>query len=442
MTMKHLTNSPSASELSDWVRDARQRTQDLVSDLSDGQLMGAKLDIVNPMLWEIGHAAWFQEKWVLRHVLGQPPIREDADALWDSMAIAHDTRWDLPLPTRQETLDYLANVCDAVLDALGRPEPTPDLLYHARYAVHHEDMHNEAFTYTRQTHEYTPPSMHHAAEPVPDDGGSCEGDVTVPGGEFRLGAEAQGQFVFDNEKWAHEVRLEPFAIARAPVTQVEFAAFCDDGGYGRRKWWSEDGWRWKESQAAQHPVYWRSDGAGVWERRVFDRWVSLGEEPHLPVIHVNWHEANAYCRWAGRRLPTEAEWEAAAISAGDASSLGSHKRIFPWGDDAPDRRQANLDGVALGCVNVGAYAAGDSVFGCRQMMGNVWEWTDSDFGPYPGFTPDPYEEYSEPWFHTRRVLRGGCWATRSRMLRGTWRNFYEPHRRDVFAGFRTCAATG
>ena len=230
MTMKHLTNSPSASELSDWVRDARQRTQDLVSDLSDGNIMGAKLDIGNPVLWEIGHAAWFQEKWVLRHVLGQPPIREDADALWDSMAIAHDTRWDLPLPTRQETLDYLANVCDAVLDALGRPEPTPDLLYHARYAVHHEDMHNEAFTYTRQTHEYTPPSMHHAAEPVPDDGGSCEGDVTVPGGEFRLGAEAQGQFVFDNEKWAHEVRLEPFAIARAPVTQVEFAAFCDDGG--------------------------------------------------------------------------------------------------------------------------------------------------------------------------------------------------------------------
>ena len=135
--MTDLTNSPSASDLSGWVQDAHQHTLDLVSDLSDEQLMGAKLDIVNPMLWEIGHAAWFQEKWVLRHVLGEPPIREDGDALWDSMAIAHDTRWDLPLPTRQETLDYLANVRDAVLEALARHEPTPDLLYHARYTVHH-----------------------------------------------------------------------------------------------------------------------------------------------------------------------------------------------------------------------------------------------------------------------------------------------------------------
>ncbi len=282
--MKDLTNSPSASDLSDWVQDARQRTLDLVSDLSDEQLMGAKLDIVNPMLWEIGHAAWFQEKWVLRHVLGEPAIREDADTLWDSMAIAHDTRWDLPLPTRRETLDYLVNVRDAVLDALAKHEPTPDLLYHARYAVHHEDMHNEAFTYTRQTHEYTPPSIHHVAEPVPDGGGSCEGDVAVPGGEFPLGAEPQGQFVFDNEKWAHAVRLEPFAIARAPVTQAEFAAFCDDGGYDRREWWSEDGWQWKESQAAEHPLYWRSDGAGG---AVLVRLPCIGKRlvVHVLVVH-------------------------------------------------------------------------------------------------------------------------------------------------------------
>jgi iron(II)-dependent oxidoreductase len=150
------------------------------------------------------------------------------------------------------------------------------------------------------------------------------------------------------------------------------------------------------------------------------------------VIHVNWYEADAYCRWAGRRLPTEAEWEAAAAGP-------DPKRRFPWGDEPPDPTRANLDGTALGCCDVAACPAGDSGFGCRQMFGNVWEWTASDFGPYPGFVPDPYKEYSQPWFGTHKVLRGGAWPTRARLLRTTWRNFYTPDRRDVWAGFRTCA---
>jgi len=154
-------------------------------------------------------------------------------------------------------------------------------------------------------------------------------------------------------------------------------------------------------------------------------------EPHRPVIHVNWYEADAYCRWAGRRLPSEAEWEAAAA--------GEPKRRFAWGDDEPTPQRANLDGAALGCVGVSARAAGDSACGCRQLIGNVWEWTADDFLPYPGFVVDPYKEYSAPWFGDHKVLRGGCWATRGRLLRNTWRNFYKPDRRDVFAGFRTCA---
>jgi iron(II)-dependent oxidoreductase len=153
------------------------------------------------------------------------------------------------------------------------------------------------------------------------------------------------------------------------------------------------------------------------------------------VLHVNWHEAEAYCRWAGRRLPTEAEWELAA-----AGGLDGSKRRFPWGEERPTPELANLDWRALGCVDVAAFPAGDSVFGCRHMIGNVWEWTASDFLPYPGFVADPYKEYSAPWFGTHKVLRGGCWATRSRLLRNTWRNFYLPDRRDVWAGFRTCAS--
>jgi iron(II)-dependent oxidoreductase len=232
--------------------------------------------------------------------------------------------------------------------------------------------------------------------------------------------------VFDNEKWAHEVEVKPFAIARAATTQAEFAAFVDDGGYSQRDLWSADGWRWRSAAGAEHPVYWRR-GAGGWQRRDFDRWVDL--EPHRPVIHVCWHEAQAFCRWAGRRLPTEPEWEAAA-----------GPRRFPWGDAPPTPERANLDWRAMGCLDVGALPGGDSAFGCRQMIGNVWEWTSSEFLPYPGFVADAYRDYSQPWFRTHNVLRGGAWTTRSRLIRNTWRNFYPPDRRDVLAGFRTCAA--
>jgi iron(II)-dependent oxidoreductase len=443
-----------SAQLAGWVCDARQRTCDLVADLTDSQMLGPRLAIVNPLLWEIGHVAWFQEKWVLRHAANRSPIRPDADALYDSAAVPHDTRWDLPLPGREVTLRYLREVRDRVVERLHRGEPAQEDVYFTLLSVFHEDMHTEAFTYTRQTLGYRAPQL--AASNQDVEGGPLPGDADIPGGTFRLGANpphptlsptlgGEGRvrgdesFVFDNEKWAHPVEVHPFAIARAPVTQAEFAAFVEGDGYRRRRFWSEEGWRWREQANARHPVYWQREAAGRWLRRDFDRWVPL--EPHRPVLHVNWFEAEAYCRWANRRLPTEAEWEVAAAAEPNGSGDGpaGHKRRFPWGSELPAPHHANLDWRALGCVDVGALPEGDSAFGCRQMIGNVWEWTGSDFLPYPGFVPDPYKEYSAPWFGTHKVLRGGCWATRSRLLRNTWRNFYRPDRRDVWAGFRTCA---
>ncbi len=424
--------------LAQWVVDARQRTLDLVADLTDAQLFGPRLPIVNPLHWEIGHVAWFQEKWVLRHVLGKKPIRPDADSLYDSMAIPHDVRWDLPLPSRSETLSYLAEVRDRILAVLQEGEVGEELRYFVLLGVFHEDMHDEAFTYSRQTHGYPAPRFSLAGDGVAvKDGGPLPGDVEVPGGSFRLGAMPGPSFVFDNEKWAHPVTVRPFAMARAATTQAEYAAFVEDGGYRRREVWSEDGWCWREAVGAEHPVYWRQAPGGGWLRRSFDTWVPL--EPHHPVLHVNWYEATAYCRWAGRRLPTEVEWEVAAAGEPTASGgLSERKRRFPWGDTPPTPDRANLDWRAMGRTDVGALPAGDSAFGCRQMIGNVWEWTSDEFLPYPGFIPDPYKEYSQPWFGTHKVLRGGCWTTRSRLLRNTWRNFYKPDRRDVWAGFRTC----
>ena len=421
------------------VVDARGRTLDLVADLSDAELMGPRLRIVNPLRWEIGHVGWFQEQWVLRHVRGRPPLRSDGDALYDSAVVAHDTRWDLPLPSREETVGYLRTVCDHVVEGLSTRDVDVRERYFVLLSVFHEDMHDEAMTYTRQTLGYSAPRLWIVPRDVERaPGGPLPGDADVPGGVFRLGATAAEPFVFDNEKWAHEVSLRAFALARAPVTQAEFADFVDDGGYRRRECWSAAGWAWREREGAEHPVYWRAEARGRWLRRDFDRWVPL--EPYRPVVHVNWHEAEAWCRWAHRRLPTELEWEvAAAGQPGAAGQLSPEKRRFPWGDESPTPARAALDWRTMGCVDVGALEGGDSAFGCRQMIGNVWEWTGSDFGPYPGFERDPYKEYSEPWFHTHKVLRGGCWATRSRLVRNTWRNFYEPDRRDVWAGFRTCA---
>jgi iron(II)-dependent oxidoreductase len=289
-------------------------------------------------------------------------------------------------------------------------------------SVFHEDMHDEAFAYTRQTLGMARPPLAGAFTSHPSAGGDLPGDVELPSCTWMLGAarDPEPAFVFDNEKWGHPVHLDAYRMARAPVTQIEFAAFVDDRGYERRELWTEEGWCWREACGATHPLYWRAAGAS-WERRIFDQWVPIAAQPHRPVLHVSAHEAEAYCKWAGRRLPTEAEWERAARGA------------------PIDPLRANLDMLVGDTIDVGSFAEGDSDAGCRQMVGNVWEWTATTFGPYPGFEVDPYAEYSEPWFSGHRVLRGGCFVTRSRLLRPTWRNFYPPHRRDVWAGFRTCA---
>jgi gamma-glutamyl hercynylcysteine S-oxide synthase len=414
------------------LADARERTFDLVGDLSDEQLLASPMAIVNPLLWEIGHVAWFQERWVLRHCWGREPIRPEVDALYDSMAVPHDTRWSLPLYSRKQTLSYMRDVRDAILEGLEGREATAEEAYFVQLSVFHEDMHGEAFTYTRQTYGWPAPAIRE--EKVQRRTGGEEplqlGDVEVPGGRFLLGAEPGEEFVFDNEKWAHEVEVSPYRIARYATTQAQFLEFVEAGGYREERHWSPEGWAWRAAESAEHPVYWRRAGSG-WERRLFDRWIPL--EADKPVVHVNWFEADAFCRWAGRRLPTEAEWEWAAACCPDTPL----KRRFPWGDERGAGR-AHTDGVGMDTAKVHAYPDFESAFGCRQMMGNVWEWTSTVFGPYPGFVVDPYKDYSQPWFGDHMVLRGGAWPTRSRMLRNTWRNFYKPDRRDVWSGFRTC----
>ncbi|MCJ2135306.1 SUMF1/EgtB/PvdO family nonheme iron enzyme [Methylobacterium sp. J-026] len=433
-----MTAQVSAADLVAMLQDSRARTLELVAGLDRAQRMGPQHDIVNPLLWEIGHLAWFHEQFILRGPDGHPPLMDGADALYDSARVPHATRWSIPLPALPETLAYMARVHAALIRRLADREPTPEEADLYQLVIFHEDMHDEAFTYTRQTLGYPAPAFAASASARPAGTGPWPGDVAVGGGTWRLGAEPGGGFVFDNEKWAHPVSVAPFRIARAPVTNAEFAAFVADGGYREAAYWDAEGARWRDGCGAEHPIYWTRRGTRDWTVRRFDRDAPLA--PDQPVVHVSWHEANAYCRWAGRRLPTEAEWEAAAAGApARDGTLDTAKRPYPWGEAAPTPERANLDGGHLGCVDVAAYPAGDSAWGCRQMLGNVWEWTASPFLPFPGFAPDAYKEYSEPAFGTRKVLRGGAWATRARMVDTAYRNFFGPDRRDVFAGFRTVA---
>ncbi|HEY7183792.1 MAG TPA: selenoneine synthase SenA [Blastocatellia bacterium] len=445
--MRIVRSEYSTSQLISHLQEARSRLLDLVADLDDGRMIGPPLAIVNPLRWEIAHVAFFQEFWLLRRLRGFDAIRPaphlDPDKLYDSARVAHDTRWDLPLPSKRETIAYMSRILDRVIEETLkgggdlRDAGGHDEAYFLELALLHEDMHSEAITYTRQTLGCG--DMARWSRKSNFDGETERlGDAQIPGGKFMLGGEVDSGFVFDNEQWAHEIVVKPYSISRTAVTQAEFAEFVNDAGYRRRELWGDEGWRWREGAGADHPVYWRSAGKDKWERRVFDQWVSL--EPDLPVIHVNWYESDAYCRWAKRRLPTEAEWEmAASCEPTDGGGVAPRKREYPWGDDPPTTERANLDWRAARCVAVNALPAGDSAFGLRQLIGNVWEWTATDFGPYPGFAAGPYKEYSAPWFGDHKVLRGGCWATRSRLIRNNYRNFYKPDRRDVWAGLRTCA---
>ena len=414
--------------LAEALREARARTLATYADL-DWEALPPCIASVNPPLWELAHIAWFQEFWCLRDgarlesAKPKAALLAEADRLFDSGSVPHHDRWHLAYPTREAISRYMEQTLEATLDALER---TPEAeRYFFRLALFHEDMHGEALLMTLQTLGFAPPGIE-CLEPPPSVAQRAR-DVFFQGGEFLQGTVAERrEFVFDNEKWAHVASVRPFAISAAPVTQGEFAAFVEEGGYCRREFWTAEGWQWREAACAHAPCYWRRDGAG-WLVRRFDRWWPI--DFAAPMVHVSLHEAQAFCRWADRRLPSEAEWEFAARNGGADDR-------YPWGDEPA--QCAGLDLRYRGA----SFAIDEphpSRSGLRHLMGNVWEWTASPFAPYPGFRPDPYREYSEPWFHTHYVLRGGSFATRSRLVHNRFRNFYLPERADAFAGFRTCA---
>jgi ergothioneine biosynthesis protein EgtB len=323
-------------------------------------------------------------------------LEAGADRWWDSSQVAHKDRWALDLPDVQAVRAYLLSTLESTLELLERADPSDDALYFYRLGLFHEDMHAEAVLMAAQSLGLTldrPLLQAFAPKPM-----SLREALLVPACRWSLGSPAAGAgFVFDNEAGVHQVRVPEFEIDAQPVSWSQYVEFVADGGYDRQELWSEAGWQWlqaiSQSEGRRGPRYVDqisvASGA-VMQNRFGQPMRMLG---HQPAMHMSWWEADAWCRWAGRRLPFEVEWEIAAQTAG---RLG-----FQWGD--------------------------------------VWEWTGSTFKPYPGFAPGPYADYSQPWFGTHKVLRGGSFATQARMKSPKYRNFYQPERDDVFCGFRSCS---
>jgi iron(II)-dependent oxidoreductase len=409
----------------------RTRTLGLVEPFAEPELLRSPSRLMSPLVWDLGHCANYEELWLLRNVAGHRPTDPKLDDIYNAFEHPRWERPNLPLLPPAEARAYMHDVRGRSLDVLENVELTPEQRLLARgyvygMVVQHEHMHDETMLATIQLMERAYPpaaAAAPAASPrrLPD-------MVLVPAGPFEMGTSAE-PWAFDNERPAHTVDVPAFWIDTTPVTNEQYLRFVEEVGYGDPRHWSEDGWRWRrETSGSELPEFW-TPGRGV---RRFGRSSALdGDEP---VQHVCYHEAEAFARWAGKRLPTEEEWEKAASWGPD-----NRKRRFPWGDDEPTEAHANIGQRHFGPAPAGAYPDGASAYGCHQMIGDVWEWTSSDFQPYPGYEWFPYREYSEVFYGTDyKVLRGGSWATHPTAIRNTFRNWDYPIRRQIFSGFR-CA---
>jgi gamma-glutamyl hercynylcysteine S-oxide synthase len=401
LTDAHAARHADATGLQQALRASRQDTLHTFADFEQAlpQLLVPQHDTLNPPLWELGHLGWFQDHWTTRNpqralgIQADPqvprlaPARANADALYDSSTVHHGTRWALPLPNADSTRGDLAQQLQNCLGLLDDTPADDRSLYFHRLVLFHEDMHHEAALHTAQSLGLQINDRRWQARAL----ASINQTLTFDETHCTIGCAGPG-FAFDNECPAHTVQLPAMQIDSQVLRWAEYLPFVEDGGYRQPEWWTPAGRAWLAAENAQSPRYTRREDADawVWQHQVYGQWQPL--DLHLPACHLTAFEAQAWCRWAGRRLPSEAEWERAAIE---------RPSDFIWGQ--------------------------------------VWEWTASDFGPYPGFVAHPYQDYSAPWFGQRQVLRGGSFMTQPRMRHPRYRNFFLPHRNDVPAGFRTCS---
>jgi iron(II)-dependent oxidoreductase len=415
---------------------AREHTLTIIAPLSDEDAGMQHDPLMSPLIWDLGHIAAFENLWLLRNMDG--PIEfSEMPGTYDPFAHPRATRGALALPTLDEARTELAHVRAEVRRRLAgeRFDPASFLLrdaYVVRMVAQHESQHQETMLQTLQLKRGAPYPAPRAWNPPAGRAPGEEGAmVRCGGGRVSIGTDDRAES-YDNERPRHEIEIAPFWMDVTPVTNAAYLRFVEGGGYDDRSAWSDAGWAWRTESGARAPKDWEKGAAG-WTTRTMDRVEPL--DPLRPVCHVCYHEADAFARAMGKRLPTEQEWEVAATW----DVAADRQRRYPWGDERPTRALANVGQLAFGAVQVGAYPRNVSPIGCYGMIGDVWEWTSSDFSGYPGYMTFPYPEYSEVFFGTDyKVLRGGSWATSADVARATFRNWDYPIRRQIFSGFR-CA---
>ena len=404
--------------------------------LDESELLAQHSKLMSPLVWDLAHIGNYEELWLLREAAGIEAMRPELDDIYDAFEHPRSTRPSLPLLRPDEAGDYIDLVRRKVLDSLDslRLDPQRELLdagFVFGMVLQHEHQHDETMLATHQLRRGNP--VFPVTDALPAPGALITAaEVLVPAGPFTMGT-SEDAWALDNERPAHQVDLPAYLIDTVPVSNAAYRAFVEAGGYDDERLWSPAGWRWRCESGKRSPAFWFREGASSgWLRRRFAHVEPLPDDE--PVQHVCWFEADAYARWAGRRLPTEAEWEKAATW--DAAT--GTKSTYPWGEDAPGPERANLGQTRFHPTASGSFPDGAAPCGALQMVGDVWEWTSSEFTGYPGFRSFPYKEYSEVFFDDGyKVLRGGCWATDPQAARSTFRNWDHPIRRQIFAGFRT-----
>ncbi|MGH3827506.1 MAG: ergothioneine biosynthesis protein EgtB [Pseudonocardiaceae bacterium] len=431
MPITELSATALREHLATELARTRARSAALTDALDDGELVRQHSPIMSPLVWDFAHIGNQEELWLVRDVGGREAVRADIDDLYDAFKHPRRTRPALPLLDPTETRRYLGEVRGEVLDVLERaPLAGRRLLEHGfafGMIVQHEQQHDETMLATHQLR--VGPAVLHAPAPSPERSTDLPAEVLVPAGEFTMGTSTE-PWALDNERPAHRARTGAYWVDTTPVTNRNYQRFLAEGGYDDPRWWSERGWAHRHDAALVAPGFWYLDGGSWWRTRFG---VTELVPPDEPVVHVCFFEAQAYAAWAGKRLPTEVEWEKAARY----DPATGRSRRFPWGDADPTPAHANLGQRHLRPAPAGNYPNGASPLGVHQLIGDVWEWTSSGFSGYPGFAPFPYREYSQVFFGgDYRMLRGGSFGTDPAACRGTFRNWDHPVRRQIFTGFR------
>jgi len=433
----------SGDRIAELYNDVRARTMEIVAPLETEDYVVQTAEFMSPPRWHIGHTSWFFETVLQTYQPGYKTYSPDFLFYFNSYYEGFGARIERPKrgtrsrPTVRETVAYRKYIDERMLEflhSLSGDEQSERVLalVLVRLGLEHEMQHQELLVYDIKLllcDQFDAP-----IKPAFEPAAIQQGMVEIDGGLFLLGYDSQRKgFAFDNEKPAHQVFLEPFEIDRYPVSVGDYLEFMNDGGYGDFRWWFSEGWEVVNREHWQAPLYWEL-GDGVWMIRDFGGLHSAESKSGQPVSHVSYYEASAYAKWAGKRLPSEAEWEKAACF----DPTKNERQEFPWGSDRPDSGTANLfENQHWGVTPLGSYPGGESAYGCQQLIGDVWEWTTSDYVPYPGFKSE-FDEYNDKWCVNQKVLRGGSFATPQKHIRPTYRNFFHANERWMVSGIR-CA---